>query len=192
MKEYNAREVVEHLLLITGSNPKIVDSLEIAKVINDEREITSKYVDDMDFLDNFKKPNFLIIIDKIVHVYMFGKRESKANFNVIELLGNQAFHYHISKMKFIDKVQKDLAEPERDYLPISFYRKIIGIKPDYSERELLDDEEINLFIRNDLLYPLWRLSGWKHNKLEDYGMENRNDFEERAEKIIEYIILNFK
>lgn len=180
-----SREFIEHFLYYTFNNPKIVESLEIAKVISTEREILPVFRD-LEIVEKFKKPKFLILIDKLIYVYLI--TSDSRGLNVIEIIGDEIFYYYTNKTKLLNIIKGRLKEDENLYLPLPFYRKIIFINPDYSNREPLTDKEVTVFSRNDLTGSFWGTKSSWSTKIEDYSLENRSSFTDYTREILAYLV----
>lgn len=183
----SALEFLQYLLYYTGENPKIVESLEISKLINVDRKILPKFNAEIDFIEKFKFPKFLIIVDKLIHVYLIGEEINKMKAHVVEIIGHDLNKYEVSTAELIKIIRKNLNNDKDLYLPMSFYRKVIFISPNYSTRTELTDDEVTVFSKNDVVRNFMDLGSWSA-KIEDYSLDDREDFKAHTVEILRYLL----
>ena len=142
------KHIVEGLLYVSGGNELVRHCFELCHILNKtDRNWESKPHLELFYLDNFKYPKFLMIIDKQLHVYVIGEKAKGKTYNIIKIDGFTAEHYTINKSELKNYIVNDTKEAKKLYLPDNFGQRIIFIKPDY-ENNILPDN--NLFIFNRL------------------------------------------
>lgn len=154
------KTVVEGILYVSGNNRLVKNAFEICHILNDtDRNWQSKPHIELFYLDNFKQPYFLMIIDKQLHVYVIGEKSKGQTYNIIGIEGFSSEHYTLSKGEFKNKIKKDANENRKLYLPEGFNQRIIFIKPDYN-RNMLTDDNIFCFNRQSANGTLFTSSTW--------------------------------
>lgn len=178
-------DVIEYLLYYRANMDSLRDCLEIAK-LNIDIPLTPKPHLELEFIERFKKPKFLILVDKLLYVYIFGESD-KSKVHYLEIVGNET-HYKTQRVETIRKeILKKLREDFQLYLPLSFYRKVIYIHP---KGDTLTDEDILCITRNELTKPLTTKTTW-HTKEETYTA-NREGFEVYFETLLNKILEEVK
>lgn len=154
------KNIVEGILYVSGNNRIVRNAFEICHIINDtDRNWQSKPHLELFYLDNFKRPYFLMIIDKQLHVYVIGNKSKGLAYNIIGIEGFSAEHYNMSKGELKKKILQDAKESRKLYLPEGFNQRIIFIKPDY-EMQSLSDKDIFCFNRQSINGTLFSKSTW--------------------------------
>lgn len=135
------KTLVEGILYVSGNNPIVRSAFEICHILNKtDRNWKSEPHIELFYLDYFKRPYFLMVIDKQLHVYVIGDKAKGQTYNIICIEGFNADHYTISKGELRDKIYRDAKESLNLYLPDGFNQRIIFIKPDYENQSLSDDD----------------------------------------------------
>lgn len=140
----NTQTIVEGILYASGDNPVVRECFELCHIIDNERNWQSVPHVHLYYLDAFKKPYFLYIIDKQIHVYIIGDKSKGMSYNVINIEGMMSQHYCINKSKLRQLIYNSANDVKQLYLPESNYQRIIFIKPDY-DTNTLNDNHIYVF-----------------------------------------------
>lgn len=140
--------IVEGLLYVSGNNPLLRKSLQLVHILNDsDRNWESKPHIELYFLDAFKKPKILTIIDKQIHTYIIGDIAKGRTYNILNVEGFTTNLLVISKGDLNKRISTYARESMKLFLPESFVQRIIFISPDYENKLLTDN---NVFIFNKL------------------------------------------
>lgn len=181
LNNLKTNEVIEYLLYYRANKESIRECLEIAKLDLDFPLIPKPHLE-LEFIERFKNPKFLIIVDKLMYVYIFGEK-SGSNIHYLEIIGNETT-YNIQRVESVRKrILKRLREDFYLYLPLSFYRKVIYIEP---KTDTLTDDDILCVTRNELTKPMTTQTTW-HTKKETYSA-NRDGFNLYFEELLTRIL----
>ena len=154
------KTVVEGILYVSGNNRLVRNAFEICHIINEtDRNWQSKPHIELFYLDNFKRPYFLMVVDKQLHVYVIGDKAKGKTYNIIGIEGFSAEHYTMSKGDLRNKIYQDAKESRQLYLPEGFNQRIIFVKPDY-DMHSLSDKDIYCFNRQSISGTLFSKSTW--------------------------------
>lgn len=142
------KDIVEGILYVSGNNPLVRKCFELCHILNEsDRNWESVPHLELFYLDNFKFPKFLMIVDKQIQVYVIGDLSKGRAYNIIKIEGFTSTHCTISKGDLKNQISADSKEAKQLYLPDAFSQRIVFIKPDYINKSLTED---NLFIFNRL------------------------------------------
>ena len=82
------KEIVEGLLYNTHHRDILIKCLSAMHVLNDtDRNWKPEQHTEFHFIDNFQTPYFLMVVDKLVHVYLIGDRAKNRSFNILDIEG---------------------------------------------------------------------------------------------------------
>ena len=182
------KDVIEGLLYASGNNPLVKQALELSHIITDERDWKSVPNLELFYLDRFKKPSFLCIVNKLYHVYIIGEREKGQSYNILEVDGFTTTHLTISKGE-LKKHLLDVAKETKDlYLPETLSQRLIYIKPNYDEN-VISDDDIYIFNRQEDTGTLFTPSKWSMG-VDIYSTSNR-EFRTSGNDIIKAVFEEF-
>lgn len=183
------KTLVEGILYVSGNNHLVRQCFEICHVINDtDRNWQSKPHIELFYLDYFKRPYFLMIVDKQLHVYIIGDEAKGRSYNIINIEGYSGNHMTMAKGA-LKKMIYDDAVAEKDlYLPPSFSQRIIFIKPSYDKGQILD-EDIYAFNRQEIKGHLFYKSTWSIGP--DIYSVSQPEYETNAHEILNAIFEEF-
>lgn len=141
------QQIVEGIKFVSNNNSLVNACLDISHITNDsDRNWFPKSHPELYYLDKFKKPNFLIVIEKQIHVYIIGEKDKGKTYNIIEVEGFTSTHLNITKSELRSRIIDAAREDKELYLPSNSHQRIIFIKPDYAN-SIIDDEDC-LFVFN--------------------------------------------
>lgn len=183
------KDIVEGILYVSGNNPIVRECFELCHVMNKtNRNWESKPHLELFYLDNFKFPKFLMIVDKQIQVYVIGDNAKGRTYNVVKIEGFTSTHCTINKGDLKNQISSDSKEAKALYLPDTFGQRIVFIKPDYANQSLTKD---NLFIFNRLSSSgtIFTKSIWSLG-LDIYSVEP-TEYETDANEILKAIYEEF-
>lgn len=143
------RDVIEGLLYVNGNNENVKKCLELCHLNKWESEPHLELF----FLDKFKFPTFLVIIDKLMHIYIIGEKDKARTYNVLKIDGFNAQHTLLTKSEIRTAIKEDSETDEELYLPDAMIKRIIYLQSE------LDNYDVVIFNRHDLK-KLWTTGEW--------------------------------
>lgn len=180
------KTIVEGILYASGNNPIVRTCFEICHVINEkDRNWESRPHVELFYLDNFKTPSFLMIVDKQLHVYIIGDKAKGRTYNIINIEGFFAEHYTMSKTNLRSKIYQEAKDSAKNlYLPECLCQRIIFINPNY-KTNILKEEDIYIFNRQGIKGTLFTKSTWSIG-IDMYSV-NQPEYETTAGDILKAI-----
>lgn len=133
------KSIVEGILYASGGNPIVRECFELCHIINKtDRNWQSIPHLELFYMDYFKRPRFLMVVDKLVHLYIIGDKSKGVTYNIICIDGFNAEHLTIPKGALKQRILSDSKETKALYLPENFNQRIVWINPDYTNNTLPD------------------------------------------------------
>jgi hypothetical protein len=182
------KDVIEGLLYVSGNNQLVKQALELSHILSDDRDWENVPHLELFYLDRFKSPTFLCVVDKIYRVYIIGEREKGQSYNVLEIDGMTTTHLTISKGELKKRMLQVAKETKELYLPDTFAQRLIYIKPDYLSGRIAD-EDIYIFNRLEDTGTLFTPSKWSIG-VDIYSTGNK-EFKTSGNDIIKAIFAEF-
>lgn len=133
---------------MNNSNPVLINCLEVAKIIAQNRRYIGIEHQELFYMDKFIKPKFLIIVDKRLHVYIIGDKDKGSSYNLLNVEGFSTTRMVMSITKLKQEINATIQENKTLFLPDSLGQRIIYINPDY-DKNILQDDDIYIFNRQD-------------------------------------------
>ena len=118
------KDIIEAILYL---NPNSKRMLRAIHILNDtDRNWTPKQHKEYPFIDAFKNPCYLTIINKQIHTYIIGDIFKGRTYNIINLEGFSANHMALSKTELKTHIKENVKE--KVFLPDNGNERIIFIK----------------------------------------------------------------
>lgn len=143
------KDAIEGLLYVNGNHENIRKCVELCHL--DKWE--SKPHLELFFIDKFKFPKFLMIVDKLVHVYVIGDKDKNRAYNILKIDGFNAQHMLLTKSEIRVNIKEDSEIDDELYLPDAMLKRIIYIEPSF------DGVSVVVFNKHDLK-KLWTTGDW--------------------------------
>ena len=154
------KEIIEGLLYITPHRDILLRCLTSMHILNEtDRNWQPVQHTEFHFLDDFKEPYFLMIVDKQVHVYLIGDRTQNRSHHILNIEGFSTMLLNLPKSELINYIESQSKETEKLYLPELFNKRIIFFKPDYINN-IIGDDDVYVFNNQAFEGPLFRKSKW--------------------------------
>ena len=182
------KDVIEGLLYVSGNSEAVRNALELSHILSEERQWVATPHLELFYLDRFKRPTFLCVVDKIYRVYIIGEREKGQSYNVLEVDGFTTTHLTISKGELKKRMLQVAKETRDQYLPDTFSQRLIYIKPNYTFGTI-SDEDIYIFNRLEDTGTLFTPSKWSMG-IDIYSTENR-EYKTSGNGIVKAIFTEF-
>lgn len=177
------KEIVEGLLYITDHRDLTIQCLKASHILNDEdRNWEPIQHSEFYFLSDFKYCDYLIIIDKLVHVYLIGEKPKGRSYNILQIEGFSCELLTMSKTELVQHIKSQNKELQKEYLPEGFSQRIIYLKPDYRNNLI----EPFIFNRQKFDDKMFKTSPWNFG-VDIYNV-NQPEYETRAESILKEIL----
>lgn len=159
------KEIIEGLLNVAEYPYNMTQNLRICHILNDsDRAWESVDHNEFHFLDSFKNPYFLMVVDKQVHVYLIGDKNKGKTYNILNIEGNNTELLTLSKSGLIKEITDTLKDSQEQFLPSPLSQRILYInkvhKPVYDELTYHQNTEIYIFNRTDKNDKILRKSKW--------------------------------
>lgn len=159
------KEIIESLLYVAESQYAMRQNLRICHVLNDsDRNWEPIEHNEFHFINNFKNPYFLMVVDKQVHVYLIGEKDKGKTYNILNIEGNNTELFTLAKTGLIKEITDTLKESQEQFLPSPLSQRILYInkirKPVYDELTYHQNTEIYIFNRTDKNDKILRKSKW--------------------------------
>ena len=154
------KEIVEGLLYNTHHRDILIKCLSSTHVLNNtDRNWEPVQHTEFHFLEEFDQPYFLMIVDKLVHVYLIGEKSKNRSYNILNIEGNNTDLLTLPKSELINYIKEQSKETGKYYLPELFGSRIVFIKPDYINN-LLGNDDIYIFNKQSLDNSIFRKGLW--------------------------------
>ena len=138
------KEIVEGLLYEADNSAAMMKKLRICHIINDsDRNWISKGHSEFYFLENFKNPYFIEVIDKQIYVYLIGDETKGKNYSILSIEGNTTSLLTMSKSALIDHIKESLKECRNQFLPSGLSQRIIFIGKTSGDKVTENDLDID-------------------------------------------------
>lgn len=177
------QEVVEGLLYITNHRELTIDCLKACHVLNDtDRNWEPVQHSEFYFLDDFKYCEYLMVIDKLIHVYLIGEKPKGRSYNILQIEGFTCDLLTLSKTELIRYLKEQNKEVQQMYLPEGFGQRIIYLQPDYKNNIV----EPFIFNRQSLDEKLFKPGVWTMGV--DIYSTNQKEYEIKTDEILKQIL----
>ena len=177
------QEIIEGLLYITDNRELISKCLMACHVLNDtDRDWGPIQHSEFHFLDDFKYCDFLVIVDKLIHVYLIGEKPKGRSYNILQIEGFTCELLTMSKTELTKHIKEQAKEVQKMYLPDGFIQRIIYLKPDYKNNIV----EPFIFNRQQLDDKLFKPGKWNFGT--DIYSLNQPEYDTKAEDILKEIL----
>jgi len=183
------QQLVEGILYASGDHTIVRECLLLCHILNDsDRHWKSTPHVELFYLDAFKRPYFLYVVDKQLHVYIIGQKAKGKTYNIINIEGFSAEHMTISKSELKDHIYQAAKDSKNLYLPNSHHQRIVFIKPDYS-KDTLDEDSLFVFNRQSTSGTLFSRSMWSLGS--NVYSASVSEYETSANNILQAIFTEF-
>ena len=177
------KEVIEGLLYITNHRNLTIECLRACHILNDtDRNWQPVQHTEFHFLDDFKYCDYLMIIDKQIHVYLLGEKQKGRSYNILNIEGFNCNHLVMSKTELIKYIKDESKEIDKLYLPSSFGQRIIYLQPNYINNIC----ETYIFNRQSLDNNMFRQSKWNFGT--DIYSVDQPEYTVKADTILKEIL----
>ena len=146
------QDVIEGLLYISNYREALIDCLTACHVLNTyDRNWQPEQKTTFYFLDSFKQPSFLMIVDKQVHVFIIGEKVKGKSYAILNIEGFNTELLTMSKNELIKYIKEINKEVNDYFLPDAFNERIVFLKPDYIS-DNIDTYVFNKEVSNNKLF----------------------------------------
>ena len=180
------KEIIEGLLYITRHRDILVKCLSAMHILNNtDRNWQPIQHTEFHFLNEFREPYFLMIVDKQIHVYLIGDRSKNRSYYILNIEGYNTELLNMPKSELTNYIKEQSKETRKLYLPELFGQRIIFIKPDYINN-LLGEDDVYIFNKQTFDNELFRKGAWNFST--NIYKVDQPEYEMKAEKILQEIM----
>ena len=180
------KEIVEGLLYNTHHRDILIKCLTSMHVLNGtDRNWQPVQHTEFHFLNDFQTPYFLMIVDKLIHVYLIGNRGKNRSYYILDIEGNNTDLLNLPKSELVNYIKEQSKETSKLYLPELFGSRIVFIKPDYINN-LLGNDDVYIFNKQSLDNNIFRKGVWSTGH--DVYSVNQPEYELETTTILREIL----
>lgn len=119
------KDIIESLLY-SCKNPYFERNLRLAHITNNtDRNWKPVEHKEYYFTDMFNDANFVIVINKQIHVYIIGDITKNRTRIVLNVEGNTTNVWNLNKKELVDKIADTINEAKDEFLPLGIVQRII-------------------------------------------------------------------